>query len=251
MVGLQDGGHLFRNKLLSRLPREGAQILARQLEPVSLKFRQRLEMSGRRIADVYFVEAGLVSIIGYSSHRRHQAEVAVLGSEGFTGCAALLGIERSSHDAMVQVGGSGLRINIDDFHELMTANPVLRDVLVKFVHASGVQVLHTAIASSRGTIEERLSRWLLMAHDRLRTDTIPLTHELLAVTLSVRRAGVTMALGRLSSLGLISYSRGVIKILDRQALVQHARDFYGEPEAEYERVFPEASNTRARPASGA
>lgn len=238
MAGLHDGGH-FRNKILMRLPQREADVLRGHLQPVSLKFRQRLETSGRKITDIVFVEDGLVSLIALSTRRREQAEVALLGREGATGCATLLGVERSPYDALVQIAGSGLRIGIDEFHRVLSTSPVLRDLLGKFVHVSNVQVLHTVIASTRGTIEERLSRWLLMAQDRLESDIVHLTHEMLAVTLSVRRAGVTMALGRLSSLGLIAYRRGAIQILDRPQLMEHAYEFYGEPEAEYERLFSE------------
>lgn len=242
MAGLHDSGRI-RNKILARLPPAEAELLASHLQPVPLKFRQRLEMSGRKISEVVFVEEGLVSLIALSTRRREQAEVAVLGSEGATGCSVLLGVDRSPCDALVQVAGEGLRIGIDEFHRVLPTCPALRDLIGRYVYASTVQVLHTVIASTRGTIEERLSRWLLMAQDRLGSDVVHLTHETLAITLSVRRAGVTMALGRLSSLGLIAYRRGAIQIMDRAQLMEHAREFYGEPEAEYERVFSEPVGT--------
>lgn len=249
MAGLHERGR-FRNKILKHLPDSEAEALSHHLQPVPLKFRQRLEMSGRKITDIVFVEDGLVSLIALSTRRREQAEVALLGSEGATGCVALLGVDRSPYDALVQVAGSGLRIGIDDFHRVLSTSPALRDLLGKFVHVSNVQVLHTVIASTRGTIEERLSRWLLMAQDRLDSDMVHLTHEMLAVTLSVRRAGVTMALGRLSSLGLIAYRRGAIQILHRPQLMEHAHEFYGEPEAEYERLFSEQAHIASNEPSG-
>jgi CRP-like cAMP-binding protein len=105
------------------------------------------------------------------------------------------------------------------------------------VHVVSVQIAHTALANAQGKIEERLARWLLMAHDRFDTDDLPITHEFLSVMLGVRRAGVTLALHRLDSVGLISTARGCVTVLDRQGLQERANGLYGVPELEFERLF--------------
>lgn len=113
----------------------------------------------------------------------------------------------------------------------------LRDSLLKFVQAFGVQTTHTAICNAQSRLDVRLARWLLMAHDRVGEDTLPLTHEFLSLMLGVRRAGVTEALNALRKQGLISYGRGQIAVKGRKGLERGAGGAYGVPEAEYRRLI--------------
>jgi CRP-like cAMP-binding protein len=226
------------NKILGMLPNVDREALAPHLEAVPLKFRQRLEAANRKIRDVYFIEAGLASVVAVGSGKRRQAEVGVVGPEGMSGLAVIFGADRSPHETFMQVEGRGQRIAADALQAAISARPTLAASLLRYAHVFHIQAGHTALANAHGKIEERLARWLLMAHDRLVGDTLHLTHEFLSIMLGVRRAGVTTALHQLETSGLISTARGCVTILDRGGLEENANGLYGVPEAEYERLFP-------------
>jgi CRP-like cAMP-binding protein len=212
-------------------------LLKPLLRPVSLKSRQRLEGAKRKICDVYFLERGLASVIVASSVRGEQAEAAIIGREGMTGIAIVLGVERSPHETLMQVEGAGQCISSEDLRAAMARSSSLTSVLLRCAYVHSVQVAHSLLATARGRIEERLARWLLMAHDRISSDDLCLTHEFLSVLLGVRRAGVTNALHELETRGLILTARGSITVVDRDGLEESANGLYGAPEAEFERLF--------------
>src|SRR3954467_1481795 len=120
--------------------------------------------------------------------------------------------------------------------EALGKSSTMRPTFLKYVQSLVVQTAHTAVASSVGKLHERLARWLLMAHDRVETDKLVLTHEFLSIMLAVRRAGVTEAVGKLEEKELITCSRGVVTILNRKGLEKTAGTFYGTPEREYRRL---------------
>ena len=124
-----------------------------------------------------------------------------------------------------------------DLRQAIRASRSLQDTLLKFVQAFGVQTAHTAISNVRSKLDQRLARWLLMAHDRLETDCLPLTDEFLSIMLGVRRAGVTEAVQALQVKGLISRTRGQINVRNRRGLERVAAKLYGVPEAEYSRLM--------------
>jgi CRP-like cAMP-binding protein len=138
----------------------------------------------------------------------------------------------------MQVEGHGQRIAADDLRDLIDKSASLKATLLRYAYLFSVQAGHTALANAQGKLEERLARWLLMAHDRTAGDELHLTHEFLAVMLGVRRSGVSVALQELAESGLISMARGRIIIIDRDGLEDSASGMYGVPEAEYDRVFP-------------
>ena len=135
---------------------------------------------------------------------------------------------------MIRLSGASL------LRGLMEKSPALAAGLMRYAHVFAVQAGHTALANAQGKIEERLARWLLMAHDRL-DDELHLTHEFQSIMLGVRRAGVTTALHQLEKLALISTTRGCVTVLDRHGLEESANGLYGVPEAEFERLFPNHS----------
>jgi CRP-like cAMP-binding protein len=225
------------NGIIASLPAADQARLARRLEPVRLKFRQRLEVPNQRIRYVHFVERGLVSVIAIGKGERRQAEVGLIGREGMTGLAVLVGADRSPHEMVVQIEGAGQRIAADDLRRLAKESVTLAAHMMRYFHIFAIQAAHTALANAQGRIEERLARWLLMARDRTQGDDLALTHELLAVMLGVRRAGVTAALNRLEEQGLICTSRGCVRLLDRDGLLKCADGLYGVPEAELDRLF--------------
>lgn len=225
------------NRVVGSLSRVDRQLLEAHLEPVTLKSRQHLQSANCRIKTVYFIERGFASVVALGGSKRQQAEIAVVGREGMTGLAVILGVNRSPHDTFMQAEGDGRCINAEVLCGLMEKSRSLTGCLMRYAHAFSVQVGFTALANAQGKIEERLARWLLMAHDRLERDEVPLTHEFLSVLLGVRRAGVTTALHQLESSALISTTRGRVTILDRDGLEESANGLYGAPEAEFERLF--------------
>jgi CRP-like cAMP-binding protein len=137
----------------------------------------------------------------------------------------------------MQVSGSGQKIPVQAFRDAIEKSVDLRAILLRYAQAFMVQTSHTAVANARGSVEERLARWLLMAHDRVDGDNIALTHEFVAVMLGTRRPGVTEAVQALAKKGLIRTDRGLIVIVDRDSLLKRAGKLYGVPEAEYDRLM--------------
>jgi CRP-like cAMP-binding protein len=237
-------GNTSSNGLLQRLIASDRALLTPHLRPVKLKLRQCLEQANRRVRAAYFIESGLASVVAVSRDRRRQAEVAIIGREGMTGVTLVLGAERSSSDLFMQVEGSGQCIAASDLRTALTTSKTLSSLLSLYAHSYFTAAAHTSLANAQGRIDERLARWLLMAQDRLESDRISLTHEFFALMLGTRRAGVTTAVSSFHARGLISHSRGVITILDREGLESAAGGLYGIPETEYARIFEPISSQR-------
>jgi CRP-like cAMP-binding protein len=225
-----------RNRLLAGLLAADLALLQPLLELVDLETRQVLEVAHKAITHVHFVESGLVSVVG-TTEPDHRIEVGMVGLEGMTGIGVVLGDDRSMNEALVQSTGKAWRIATPALRQAMGASPMLTAALLRYVHVFIAQASQTALANGRGKLDERLARWLLMWHDRLRDDNLTITHEFLALLLGVRRQGVTVALHDLEGKGLIKSTRSLIKILDRAGLQRAANGFYGLPEAEYDRAI--------------
>ena len=148
-----------------------------------------------------------------------------------SGLAVVLGNGRSPNENFMQVGGAGRRISSPKLRAAMKQSRSLQSVFLHFVHAFMNQVSSTALSNGTASVEERLARWLLMAHDRLDGDEIPLTHEFLSLMLGVRRAGVTVALNALEGKAVIRLARGQIFVVDRKGLKTSANGCYAEPGA--------------------
>jgi CRP-like cAMP-binding protein len=227
-----------RNAILSALSATDLALLQPYLQSVALPFRHRMQSANRRIQTVFFVESGLGSVVAIGGGERRQAEVGVIGREGMTGLPIVLGVERSPCEIFMQVEGSGQSINADRLANAMDQSSSMARCFQRFAHVFAVQASYTALANAQGTIEERLARWLLMAQDRLGSDVLELTHEFLALMLGVRRAGVTTALQHFEAKAAIHTARGAVTIMDRGTLEECAAGLYGQPEAEFERLFP-------------
>jgi len=225
-----------RNRLLAVLPAVDLSLLHPSLELINIEARQVLEMRGAPISHVYFVEGGLVSVVG-TSEPDHRIEVAMVGHEGMIGLGAVLGDDRSANEALVQSNGSAWRITAPALRKAMAESPALASLLLRYAHVFFCQASQTAVANGRGRLDERLARWLLMWHDRLHDDNLTITHEFLALLLGVRRQGVTVALHDLEGRALIKSTRSLVRILDRKGLQLAANGFYGIPEAEYDRAI--------------
>jgi CRP-like cAMP-binding protein len=224
------------NHLLKGLSESDLQLLRPNLVPVALLLRQDLEKPRKPIDDVYFVERGIASVVAVHPGGI-RVEIGLIGCEGMSGSAVVLGNDRSPHSTYMQAVGEAQRIPAGALRQAMSDSVSLHAHLLKYIQAFAVQTAHTAVANARGKIDQRLARWILMSHDRVAGNTMDLTHEFLALMLAVRRAGVTEALHILQRQKLISSSRGQITLLNRKALEQVAGPFYGGPEAEYRRLM--------------
>ncbi len=225
----------YENRLLQALSKPDRALLTPHLEPIELELRQSIEDANTPIKHVYFPETGIISVVVKTG--KTQIEAGLVGREGMSGSAIVLGDQRSPHDAYVQLAGAGHRMGVKQLRAALSASASLKDSLLRYAHLFMVQVSHTASANAAATIEQRLARWLLMAHDRQDDTHLQLTHEFISVMLGVRRAGVTDALHGLESKGVIKAYRGTIRIMNRKGLMAIAGNFYGVPEAEYKRVF--------------
>ena len=237
-----------RNRLLAVLSHADRDLLAPRLEGIELDPRQILEVPSDPISHVYFVESGLVSVVG-TTQPDHRIEVGMVGYEGMTGLCIVLGDDRSANETVVQSAGSAMRLPTEALRELMKASRSLTSTLLRYVNVFMVQGSQTALANGRGRLDERLARWLLMWHDRVLADELIITHEFLAVLLGVRRQGVTVALHELAGKGLIRSPPSHVRVLARDALHPEAHRFYGIPEAEYDRSigFAEGRAPPGRP----
>jgi len=224
------------NRLLNALSRGDRDLILPLLVTTELKVRDVFEQPNKPIEEVCFPVTGIASVVAEHPGGR-RIEIGIVGCEGVTGSAVVLGSERTPHHTYMQVAGEGHRLAVSKLRELMTKSPALQAILLKYVQAFMVQTAHTAIANARATLTERLARWLLMAHDRVPGDDLPLTHEFLSLMLAVRRAGVTEALKSLEAAGMIQSARGRITVLNRKAIEKHAGSYYGVPEAEYRRLM--------------
>jgi hypothetical protein len=226
-----------RNRILDRLSPADFGILAPRLQPVQLKFRERLQTVNRPLEAVFFPESGFATAMATSQGSCRQSEVAIVGREGMTGLPVVLGADQSPWDVLMQVAGYGQRISAGDLRAAMDRSVTLRGSFLRFAHVSAVQCGHTALANAQGKINERLARWLLMAHDRIDGDALELTHDTLSLMLGTRRAGVSTAIGQFEQKGVIETRRRAIIVRDRRGLEQCANGLYGAPEAEFERLF--------------
>jgi CRP-like cAMP-binding protein len=225
-----------RNQLLAAMSAADFASLQPHLQPVAMELLKDLERPNRRIEAAYFMEAGIASVVAVQPDES-RAEVGLIGREGMSGIAVVLGGDQSPHATYMQVAGEGQRIAASELRKAMDASQSLHTLLLKFTQVFMVQTAHTAVANARANIDKRLARWILMAHDRTQDNTLPLTHEFLSLMLGVRRAGVTEALQSLKRQKLIDTGRNQIVVRDRKGLVRLAEGSYGVPEKEYRRLI--------------
>ena len=231
-----------RNRLLRALPQDVFTHFSRSLQKVDLALRQVLVQPDEPTTHVYFLEFGLASVVATSADHE-TVEVGHIGREGMSGGHLLLKTDQTPNRTFMQAEGGGLRIEAAEFKAFVEANPVARDLLLRYIHCSELQLAHSALANARYSVHERLARWLLMCHDRLDGDDLALTHEFLAIMLGVRRSGVTDQIHILEGMGAIKATRGRIRILDRKRLERIAGGSYGIPEREYDRLIGAVEKT--------
>lgn len=225
-----------RNGLLQLLPQDVFQRLAQHLEPVDLPIRYAMAEKGKYIRHAYFIASGIASIVAESPDGQ-RAEAGLFGRQGWGPVSLLVEAETHIHDIFIQVPGEGYRIERAALLEALEANPPLRRLLMMFMQTLSTQAAFTALSNAVHQIEERLARWILMCHDRVDGDEIPITHEFLSLMLAVRRPSVTTSLHVLEGHRFIRAERGSVTVRNRAALTAFAADAYGRPEEEYSRMI--------------
>jgi CRP-like cAMP-binding protein len=225
-----------RNRLLTSLPPADFKRLAASLTPVTLTLKQTLLEAEEPIGAAYFIETGMVSYLNYLEGGEAQ-EIGLIGSEGMIGLPLILGVDHAPFGAMVQMEGTALRLSAAALRQAFNESETLRTLLLRYMQALHIQVSQTAACNNHHSLEERLTRWLLMAHDRAGDDHFPMTHEFMSMMLGVRRAGVTVTAGALKHAGLIHYTNGHITVLDRPSLEAMACECYGNVQRQFDQLL--------------
>jgi CRP-like cAMP-binding protein len=186
---------------------------------------------------VYFPTTSIVSLL-YVMENGASAEIAVAGNEGLVGISLFMGSSSSTSRAVVQSAGRGYRLAAHTVMEEFTQPGVALQLVLRYIQALITQMAQTAVCNRHHTLDQQLCRWLLLSLDRLQGNELRMTQELIANMLGVRREGVTHSALKLQSAGLISYSRGRIKVLDRRGLETRVCECYGVVKKEYDRLLP-------------
>lgn len=213
------------NRIVASLPREEYERLSPHLEPVRFEKGQLIHHAGDKIQHAHFVETGMLSMLSTTS-RGEVVEVAMVGNEGLLGISIILGVGVTPYDSTAQLTTDALRINAAPLVEVFNRGGKLHELTLKYAHGLLAQITQSAVCNHFHTVEERLCRWLLVASDRLKSNTLELTQEIISQMLGTRRTGVTKAACALQDAGLIRYRRGKITIIDRGKLERAACECY-------------------------
>ena len=224
------------NQLLAALPTEEYERLRPHLERFTFSLGEVVYESGERIDYAYLPTDSIVSLL-YVMENGSTAEIGVVGREGVIGIALFMGGETTPNRAVVQSAGSAFKVRAKVMQAEFDRGGVFQHRLLRYTQALITQISQTAVCNRLHSVDQQLCRWLLLSHDRLRSDTLVMTHDLIANMLGVRREGITMAARRLQDRGLISYVRGIIKILDRQGLESAVCECYQVVKSEYDRLL--------------
>ena len=225
-----------QNHLLAALPRPEFDRLSSHLQLVPMPLGEVLYESGSQLQHVYFPTTSIVSLL-YILEGSAAAEIAMVGNEGILGFSLFMGSENTPSRAVVQRAGYGYRLHAALLQlEFNRAGPVLR-LLLRYTHALITQMTRTAVCNRHHSVEQQLCRWLLLSLDRLPSDSLTMTQELIANMLGVRRQGVNKAAGTLQRAGLIRYSRGHIEVLDRPGLEKAVCECYAVVKLEFDRLL--------------
>lgn len=226
----------FSNRILSALPQTTQRRLRPSLETVDIAKGEVIGRFDRSIEHIYFVCRGLVSLVKTMEDGR-MVEVGAVGTEGVTDPYALFRARRAILDTVVQIPGTAARIKREALLDEMERDQALREQLRRYSAFSFAQVAQTAACNRLHSLDERCCRWLLIAHDNAHADTLPLTHEFLALMLGVQRAGISIAMSLLRQSGLIEYSRGQVRIENRNGLLTRACECYTNMQKQMQFVF--------------
>jgi CRP-like cAMP-binding protein len=233
-----------QNHLLESLPESDFIRIQPILELVSMPLGQVIYESGEPQGYVYFPSSAIVSLL-YVLGNGSTAEIAIVGNEGALGISLYMGGETTTHQAIVQIAGYGYRIKANQLKQEFNRAGPLMNMLLLYTQALLTQMAQTAVCNRHHTIDQQLCRWLLFSLDRLKSNDIFMTQELIANMLGVRRGSVTDAAGKLQNAGLINYSRGHIRVLDRLKLEKIVCECYLVVKNEFDRLLPDMQRNHA------
>lgn len=226
----------IKNRLLSTLSPEEYKRLVPNLDFVSLSFKQIIYAPHQPIEHVYFPNSGIISLVNLTEDG-DTVEAATVGNEGMVGIPVLLGADQMIGQAVVQIPGDAIRMRTDVFNREVTPGSTLHNLLLRYTLALINLISQSVACNRRHSVEERCCRWLLLCHDRVQSNQLPLTQELLSQMLGVRRPSVSVVAAILQRAGLIRYSRGRITILDRPGLEAVSCECYWIVKEEFERLL--------------
>lgn len=235
-----------QNHLLAALLKADFDHLSLHLELVPMLLGDVLYESGGKVQHVYFPTTSIVSL-HYLLENGGSSEIAGVGNEGVLGVSLFMGGDTTPSRAVVQTGGYGYRLKAQILmEEFNRAGPVLR-ILLRYTHALITQMSQTSVCNRHHSVEQQLSRFLLLTLDRLPSNELTMTQELIANMLGVRREGVTEAAGKLQSCGFIRYRRGHITVLDRSGLEDHSCECYDVVKKEFARLLSDVHQLQGKP----
>ncbi len=227
-----------QNWLFKSLPLAEWERLLPYIQPFDMPLGLVLSESGDKMNYVYFPTTAIVSLL-YGLENGSSAEIAVVGNEGCVGVAIFMGGQSTLSSSVVQSAGKSYRIKADVIlEEFGKAGPMMH-LFLRYTQALITQMSQTAVCNRHHTLDQQFCRWLLLSLDRLTSNDLVMTQELISNMLGVRREGVTEAALKVQKAGLISYSRGHIKILDRKGLEHRTCECYQVVKTEYERLLPD------------
>jgi len=234
MVALEDAR---RNHLLAALPPAELARLASQMSMESLSLGDSIYESGAPLKQVFFPTSSVISLL-YVMLDGASAEIAVVGFEGVVGVSLFMGGNTAPSRAVVQSAGDSLVLSAKHVHDEFGRGGPLHSLLLRYTQALITQMAQTAVCNRHHTVDQQLCRWLLLSLDRLHSNELRMTQQLIADMLGVSRGGVTEAAGKLQAAGIIDYSRGRITVIDRHALERAVCECYGVVRKEYDRLLP-------------
>ena len=237
MTNFPKGPSPEKNGLLSVLPAEEYSRIAAQLELIDLPLGKVLYESGASMDWVYFPTDSIVSLL-YVMENGASAEIAVVGYEGIVGIALFMGGETMPNRAVVQSAGQAYRLKGQILTQEFNKGGEFQHLLLRYTLALLTQMGQTAVCNRHHTVDQQLCRWLLLSLDRLPSNELSMTQELIANMLGVRREGVTEAAGKLQRAGLIEYHRGRITVIDRPGLEKRVCECYQVVKDEFNRLLP-------------
>ena len=226
-----------QNHLLDALPANDYERLAPHLELISLKLGDVLYEPGIQMRYVYFPTTAIVSLL-YVLENGASAEIAIVGNDGILGISLFMGGGTTPSRAVVQSAGQGFRLKAQYLKAEFGRFGPLMQLLLRYTQALITQMAQTAVCNRHHSVDQQLCRWLLLSLDRLSSNELTMTQELIANMLGVRREGVTGAAGKLQDAGLIRYRRGKITVLDRASLEARSCECYQVVKTEFDRLLP-------------
>ncbi|MGD9841634.1 MAG: Crp/Fnr family transcriptional regulator [Steroidobacteraceae bacterium] len=227
-----------QNYLLAALPRGDFDRLLPHLKLVQMPLAEVLYESGSSLRNVYFPTTAIVSLL-YMLADGSSAEIAVVGNDGIIGVSLFMGGETTTNRAVVQSAGHAYRLSSQLLKNEFTLGGAMQHLLLRYTQALITQMAQTAVCNRHHSVDQQLCRWLLLSLDRLPSNDLVMTHELISNMLGVRREGVTEAAGKLQGAGLIQYSRGRITVLDRPSLEARSCECYRVVKTECDRLLPD------------